>query len=271
MGPWGEFGACSKTCTPANQTSGERRSHATCPGSQERSRRCLPPRNGGRPCGGDLVESRLCGSQACPGARLTTIRLHQPWSEWTEWSAWGGCSVSCGQGLRSAERRCLPRGAVCPGEPRREGGCGEDPCPGGSCLASCLTIPQLTASGRGGSPGPPAPPVVGLGQPLALGTSRVHTYLMSDDCGRERAVEQRAVYGGRWCQEGGGVETERCDWLNECPGWLGKHVSTGHQWRAAGPGGAPGPPLGPAQGPAGRAPGGTRGLAPAPTRGKISL
>ena len=51
----------------------------------------------------------------------------------------------------------------------------------------------------------------------------------SDDCGRERAVEQLAAYGGEKCQEGGGVETERCDWLNECPGWLGKHVSTGHQ------------------------------------------
>ena len=137
------------------------------PGSQERTRQCIPPRNGGLPCSAALEESRLCGTQACPGALFMTkaqgtpqdvmclaeINIYmnnnvqpvnhqhqQPFSspnilsEWTAWSSWSSCSVSCGGGLRQAERRCLPVGSTCPGSARQEEACEEQHCPGESCF-----------------------------------------------------------------------------------------------------------------------------------------
>ena len=55
-------------------------------------------------------------------------------SEWTAWSSWSSCSVSCGGGLREAERRCLPVGSTCPGSARQEEACEEQHCPGESCF-----------------------------------------------------------------------------------------------------------------------------------------
>jgi len=170
MGPWADYGACTKTCTPANMTSG----------SQERTRQCISPRNGGLPCTGALVESRPCGSQACP--------------EWTAWSSWSACSVSCGGGLKGAERRCLPVGSTCLGTARREAACGEEHCP-----VDCRW-----------SPWQPWTPCSSTCGPWSASRSRV------------RSVGQEAAHGGEQCQEREGVQEERCDWLNECPvagGW----------------------------------------------------
>ena len=78
MGSWTEFGACSKTCTQTNGTSGEEKKGVVAmffSGSQERTRQCVPPVNGGLPCTGALVDSRPCGTQACPGAPSLTINI----------------------------------------------------------------------------------------------------------------------------------------------------------------------------------------------------
>ena len=76
MGPWAEYGPCSKTCTQANNVSGEAKGgcdiiddHVFI-GTQERKRQCIPPKNGGLPCTAALMESRPCGTQACPGSLL---------------------------------------------------------------------------------------------------------------------------------------------------------------------------------------------------------
>ena len=76
---------------------------------------------------------------------------------------------------------------------------------------------------------------------------------------------QEAAHGGEQCQEREGVQEERCDWLNECPG---EEVSSLYsQWPVAGPAGALGAPLAPVQEPAGVGGEHTRGLDPVPTRG----
>jgi len=170
MGPWTDYGACTKTCTPANMTSG----------SQERTRQCISPRNGGLPCTGALVESRSCGSQACP--------------EWTAWSSWSACSVSCGGGLKGAERRCLPVGSTCLGTARREATCGEEHCP-----VDCRW-----------SPWKPWTPCSSTCGPWSASRYRV------------RSMMEEAAHGGKQCQSRDRVQEERCDWLNECPvagGW----------------------------------------------------
>lgn len=56
---------------------------------------------------------------------------------WTVWEAWGPCSVSCGGGHRSRQRRCMdppPKngGAPCPGAPQERAPCSLQPCTGGT-------------------------------------------------------------------------------------------------------------------------------------------
>jgi hypothetical protein len=53
---------------------------------------------------------------------------------WSDWSSWAECSVSCGTGLRSRDRRCenpAPRldGLTCPGERMESEQCALPACP----------------------------------------------------------------------------------------------------------------------------------------------
>ncbi len=70
-------------------------------------------------------------------------------SEWSSWSSWSQCSSSCGSGLQSRSRTCLPAnsGAGCPGHNRETRFCDPDSpnCSGqwfpwtswSSCTPSC--------------------------------------------------------------------------------------------------------------------------------------
>ena len=52
-----------------------------------------------------------------------------------EWTGFGPCSVTCGVGVQTRERKCdnpAPQygGANCEGEAKEEKSCNEKPCPG---------------------------------------------------------------------------------------------------------------------------------------------
>ncbi|XP_053409722.1 SCO-spondin-like [Nycticebus coucang] len=83
-----------------------------------------PPLLGGS-CPHNQLRSQSCFMQACPVA-----------GAWTMWEAWGPCSVSCGGGHQSRQRKCVdppPKngGAPCPGASQERAPCGLQPCTGG--------------------------------------------------------------------------------------------------------------------------------------------
>ncbi|XP_064420214.1 hemicentin-2 [Latimeria chalumnae] len=80
---WLEWGPCSVTCGQ---------------GVQERIRLCDSPLpvNGGRPCEGWDVESRMCATKPCPVN-----------GQWMGWSSWSVCTMSCGGGSRQRTRSCF--------------------------------------------------------------------------------------------------------------------------------------------------------------------
>jgi len=79
---WSEWSDCSVTCA-----GGER--------SRYRSVLTMPT-NRGKPCANrDSYEIAPCGQLACGEAE---------YCGWAEWEAWGGCSATCGGGIRLRER-----------------------------------------------------------------------------------------------------------------------------------------------------------------------
>ena len=54
-GPWSEYSACSKECGG---------------GIRKRTRTCIPPKFGGKPCGGSAVNSQPCNEKPCPGEKI---------------------------------------------------------------------------------------------------------------------------------------------------------------------------------------------------------
>lgn len=80
---WGNWSSCSKTCGN---------------GFQIRARSCTNPKPqyGGNFCQGQLQERRPCvETEHCP--------IHGGWGPWGEWSR---CSVTCGLGKQTRDRKC---------------------------------------------------------------------------------------------------------------------------------------------------------------------
>ncbi|XP_076315975.1 hemicentin-1-like [Tachypleus tridentatus] len=109
--PWEKWGPCSTTCGEGML--------------QERLRVCgnPPPKNGGKGCIGPERETRMCELKPCP--------VDGTWGNWKEW---GGCSATCGEGVRIRKRLCenpspLYGGKDCVGSDTEEETCLVKKCP----------------------------------------------------------------------------------------------------------------------------------------------
>ncbi|XP_071941969.1 semaphorin-5A-like isoform X2 [Antedon mediterranea] len=76
-----------------------------------RKRECDSPKpqNGGRGCGGDLIQVANCSGH------------------WEEWSSWGNCSSDCGIGLQKRTRKCIGS-EICFGNSSESRECNLAPC-----------------------------------------------------------------------------------------------------------------------------------------------
>ncbi|XP_060564396.1 coadhesin-like [Ruditapes philippinarum] len=125
---WSSWTSCGVTCGASTKT---------------RTRACdnPPPKNGGLPCTGPMVEHKSCDLNSCPVN-----------GGWSIWNSWGSCSVTCGIGLERRDRFCSnpypgPGGMSCTGDARDDRACFLKSCADGlwsswstwsSCSASCL-------------------------------------------------------------------------------------------------------------------------------------
>lgn len=83
-GEWSRWSECSVTCGP---------------GMRSRERKCDSPKPdyGGVPCNEtEKVEEEKCNKQNC---RVID-------GDWGKWGRWSECSLTCGLGMRSRERKC---------------------------------------------------------------------------------------------------------------------------------------------------------------------
>lgn len=107
---WSKWHTCSKTCGN---------------GFQKRMRNCTnpAPANGGRPCNGISMETKICTMKPCPVD-----------GGWASWSDWTPCSQTCGGGFQKRMRNCtnpLPAnsGKTCKGVAMETKKCNLKPCP----------------------------------------------------------------------------------------------------------------------------------------------
>ncbi|GMT32391.1 hypothetical protein PFISCL1PPCAC_23688, partial [Pristionchus fissidentatus] len=75
---WGDWSDCSQPCGQ---------------GQQKRRRECKLGENASPQCKGPGEELRFCQVAVCP--------------YWREWSEWSGCSVTCGRGVCTRNRKCV--------------------------------------------------------------------------------------------------------------------------------------------------------------------
>ena len=99
--PWAEWSGCSLSCVTERGQAGVR----------TRSRKCIPPKNGGDTC--DDLEMEVIH---CPwkDGNLITCPVNHRFSEWTPFSP---CSATCGDGKKYRSRFCTQGrngGTQCP-------------------------------------------------------------------------------------------------------------------------------------------------------------
>ena len=134
-GSWSSWSSCSISCIPQGGSAGQR----------SRSRPCIPPKNGGRPCD--------CPDQREPCAGPSGTINHCPVNfEWESWTTWSSCSASCGDGLTSRVRSCTEGrhgGEMCPDAfEKEELGCNLKECP--NCQVSRWSTWSRCSSSCGG-------------------------------------------------------------------------------------------------------------------------
>ncbi|XP_045177833.2 semaphorin-5A-like [Mercenaria mercenaria] len=85
---WSHWSDCSLTCGG---------------GRHDRQRYCLlnkVERASTEHCSGDYYENKECSMTPCINVRQPTL------DQWTTWGPWTACSLSCGSGFKTRERRC---------------------------------------------------------------------------------------------------------------------------------------------------------------------
>ncbi|CAL4073759.1 unnamed protein product [Meganyctiphanes norvegica] len=107
---WSSWGGCNAICGG---------------GVKQRKRVCdaPAPAHGGSPCTGEHTIQDNCNPDPCP--------VHGGWSSW---SSWGGCSATCGGGVKHRKRVCdapapAHGGLASLGEETLQDNCNPDPCP----------------------------------------------------------------------------------------------------------------------------------------------
>ena len=76
-----------------------------------------------------LVQVRALTTNIIPNYKLLFFLVD---GYWTEWSDWNDCSKSCGNGLHTRTRQCIPPkygGADCTGSATETAQCNTHPCP----------------------------------------------------------------------------------------------------------------------------------------------
>ena len=131
---WSDWSACNQTCGG---------------GQRYRIRVSSPALYGGKNCSGASEEKETCNSQPCPGKsnicvsvksgvrQLTCCAVDGYWGQWTQWSA---CSFTCGSGIQTRTRVCVPplyRGLECVGDSQQTRTCEVVPCPSKTCMQAC--------------------------------------------------------------------------------------------------------------------------------------
>jgi len=120
--PWSAWSSCSSSCGG---------------GSATRVRSCSPPLAGGRPCEGEGLDNKECGTRKCPVD-----------GSWSTWSAWSSCSSSCGPGQTTRVRSCSPPeagGAPCSGKDTDSQACEIGKCVAATTATTTSTTTTKTA------------------------------------------------------------------------------------------------------------------------------
>ncbi|KAK7491979.1 hypothetical protein BaRGS_00016825 [Batillaria attramentaria] len=77
---WSDWSSCNTTCGG---------------GTSQRTRLCVEPLHGGKPCEGPPAEYKSCAENPCPIP-----------GDWLPWTPWSPCSTTCGGGQKERSREC---------------------------------------------------------------------------------------------------------------------------------------------------------------------
>ncbi|XP_076098251.1 SCO-spondin-like [Mytilus galloprovincialis] len=125
---WSEWDECSESCGDGEQT---------------RNRTCMEPLYGGKPCDGNINETKHCYIKSCA--------IDGFWMPWTEWS---DCDLTCGGGTRFRNRTCngpYLGGEECNGTALETDFCSMTPCPVDGMFTPWMPWTACDVSCGGGS------------------------------------------------------------------------------------------------------------------------